>query len=123
MEMYNVHQDATLVPVTVKSNDYVLGAEKLPAVSVSASKDKAGVMHISLTNIDAGKAQDVTIELGKSAYKGVTGRILRSQKLQDHNTFEKPDNIRPAAFTGAAIKGGTLQLTLPAFSVVVLELK
>jgi alpha-N-arabinofuranosidase len=37
MEMYNVHQDATLVPVTVKSNDYVLGADKLPAVSVSAS--------------------------------------------------------------------------------------
>src|SRR6185369_1172821 len=42
MEMYNVHQDATLLPITLKSNDYVLGTEKLIAVSASASKDAAG---------------------------------------------------------------------------------
>ena len=41
MEMYNVHQDATLLPIDVKSNDYVVGTEKLPAVSVSASRDQA----------------------------------------------------------------------------------
>ncbi|HUQ96808.1 MAG TPA: alpha-L-arabinofuranosidase C-terminal domain-containing protein, partial [Chitinophagaceae bacterium] len=37
MEMYNVHQDATAVPVTLKSNMYEVGGEKLPAVSASAS--------------------------------------------------------------------------------------
>ncbi len=38
LEMYNVHQDATMLPVKLISNDYVMGNEKLPAVSVSASK-------------------------------------------------------------------------------------
>jgi alpha-N-arabinofuranosidase len=47
MEMYNVHQDATLIPITLKGNDYVFGNEKLPAVSASASRDKNGVTHIS----------------------------------------------------------------------------
>src|ERR1044072_891268 len=42
MEMYNVHQDARLLSLQLKSNDYVLGNEKLQAVSASASQDKAG---------------------------------------------------------------------------------
>src|SRR6478609_7963232 len=36
MEMYNVHQGATLLPLTIKSNDYTVGNKKLPAVSASA---------------------------------------------------------------------------------------
>src|SRR3954465_8068312 len=39
MEMYNVHQDAKMIPLTITCNDYVLGNEKLPAISASASKD------------------------------------------------------------------------------------
>jgi alpha-N-arabinofuranosidase len=38
MEMYNVHQDATLLPVKVSTGNYVYGNESLPAVSASASK-------------------------------------------------------------------------------------
>src|SRR3712207_3820443 len=59
MEMYNVHQDATLLPVKLKSNDYTFGNEKLPAVSASASRDKSGVTHISLVNIDSKNVQEV----------------------------------------------------------------
>ena len=43
MEMYNVHQDATMIPLTVQSNDYVFNNEKLKAISASASKDANGV--------------------------------------------------------------------------------
>jgi alpha-N-arabinofuranosidase len=46
LEMYNVHQDATLLPLELKSTDYTLGADKLPAISASASKDKNGVIHV-----------------------------------------------------------------------------
>jgi alpha-N-arabinofuranosidase len=38
-----------------------MGKEKLKAISASASKDKNGVTHISVVNVDAGNAQDVTI--------------------------------------------------------------
>ena len=34
MEMYNVHQDAKLIPSTINNADYVLNNEHLPAVSV-----------------------------------------------------------------------------------------
>jgi alpha-N-arabinofuranosidase len=123
MEMYNVHQDAKLLPVDVKVADYVLGSEKLPAVSVSASKDSLGRTHISITNIDAKKAQDVSINLGTSSFKTVSGRILTSGKLQDYNSFENPSKIVPTDFKQASIKGNTLSVKMPPFSVVVLELK
>src|SRR5690606_40484856 len=42
MKMYNVHQDAKLLPISVKSNDYTLNGEKLQAVWASASTDSLG---------------------------------------------------------------------------------
>ncbi len=123
MEMYNVHQDAMMIPLEVTSNDYALDNKELKAVSASASKDKNGAAHISLVNIDADNAQDVSIDLNDLKVKTVTGRILRSDKLQDHNTFDNPEKIKPAIFNGATLSGSTLTLKIPAFSVIVLELK
>ncbi len=122
MEMYKVHQDAVLIPMKLSTNTYNYGNEKLPAVSVSASRDKKGVTHITLVNIDANKAQDVTVDT-KSAYKSVSGRVLTSAKLQDYNSFSRPDRIKPVAFNGAALKNGSLSVKLPPFSVVVLTLQ
>lgn len=123
MEMYNVHQDALMLPVTVSSGDYSLGNEKLKAVSASASKDKSGTIHISLVNIDANKEQEVNIEMENLAAASVTGRILSSGKLQDHNSFDNPEQIKPAAFNGATKNGNNISVKLPPFSVVVLTLK
>jgi alpha-N-arabinofuranosidase len=122
MEMYNVHQDAVMLPLTVTSNDYVLGDKKLPAVSASASKDKNGIIHISLVNIDAAKEQKITIDLGDTKAKNISGRILNSAKIQDHNTFEKPNAITPKAFNNVKLNGTEMEVTLPPFSVVVLTL-
>ncbi len=123
MEMYNVHQDAKLLPLKITANDYTLGTQKLPAVSGSASIDSLGRTHITLTNIDAGKPQEVSISIKGSALKTVSGRILTSGKLQDHNSFETPNKIVPAAFNGATLTGENLKVVLPPFSVVVLSLK
>ncbi|MDR6568339.1 alpha-N-arabinofuranosidase [Chitinophaga ginsengisegetis] len=123
MEMYNVHQDATLIPVDIHSNDYTFENEKLPAVSASASKDKNGITHISLVNIDAHKTQEVTLDTRSQAYKAVSGKLLASAKLQNYNSFTKPDNIKPVDFKGATLKNNTVSVKLPPYSVVVLELK
>jgi alpha-L-arabinofuranosidase len=123
MEMYNVHQDATMLPIQLTTNDYVFGAEKLPAVSVSASKNAAGVTHISLVNIDASKEQTISIDLRGTKYSSVTGRVLTSKKLQDYNSFEEPGKIQPAIFSNSKLVGNSLQVQLPAHSVVVLALK
>ena len=123
MEMYNVHQDATMLPIAVTSNDYKMGKEKLKAISASASKDKNGITHISLVNIDANKTQDINISITGGNYKTVSGRILTSDKLQNYNSFENPDKIKPDSFNGAKLTESSLKLSLPPFSVVVLELK
>jgi alpha-N-arabinofuranosidase len=99
MEMYNVHQDATLLPMDLKSNDYQFEGKKLPAVSVSASRDSNGLTHISLVNIDVKNPQELTIDLQGSKFTSVTGRILTSTKIQDHNTFETPDKVKPLVQT------------------------
>jgi alpha-N-arabinofuranosidase len=123
MEMYNVHQGATSIPLSVTSADYVFNGEKLKAVSASASKDKTGAVHISLVNIDAKNAQDISVNLGGIAAKNISGRILTASKLQSFNSFEHPDTITPAPFNGALVNAGKLNVKLPPFSVVVLELK
>ena len=110
------------MPVDVKSADYVLGNDKLPALSVSASKDKAGKMHISLVNIDATKTNDVSLSRKGTTVGAVSGRILTSARLQDYNTFTKTASVVPVAFSGFKQAGDNLTVTMPPFSVVVLEL-
>ena len=122
-DLYQVHQDATLLPLQFSSPDYTLGGEKIPALNASASRDKAGVVHISLVNLDPNKALSLETALPGVSWKTVTGRILTSAKVNDYNTFDKPDNIRPAAFAGAKKRGDKLAVALPPRSVVVLEVK
>jgi alpha-N-arabinofuranosidase len=123
MEMYNVHQNAELIPITLANNvNYVLGNESLPAISASASKDSLGNVHVSLVNIDPDKANTVTLKFEGSAFKKVSGRILSSPNIQDHNSFDDPDKVKPAAFQGASLKRDALQVKLPPASVVVLTL-
>ena len=122
MEMYKVHQDALLIPVEVISNDFVIGDKHIKAVSVSASKDKSGKIHISLTNIDNKKSQEV--EIGLNGFKATqsTGRILTSSKVQDHNTFDNPAKVTPRSFNNAILSKDNLKVSMPPNSVVVLEL-
>ncbi len=121
-EMFKVHQDATSLSVALSSPDYVLGDAKIPAVSASASRDKNGRIHLSLTNADPAKPVTVTCTLNGAVAKSVSGRVLTAPAMNAHNTFVAPHTVEPAAFGGAKLDGGSLSVTLPAKSVVVLEL-
>jgi alpha-N-arabinofuranosidase len=124
MEMYNVHQDALMVPMQFTSPPVEGNADQLPAISAAASRDKSGKLHVSLTNIDLKKTHVVEITLeGRSAYKTVGGRILASGKVQDHNSFDQPNRVVPKNYTGANLSGNRLRLSLPPNSVLVLELE
>jgi alpha-N-arabinofuranosidase len=123
MEMYKVHQNAVMIPLQVPVVDYTLGDKKIQALTASASRAKDGSMNISLVNMDAHKEHEITIDLGSISAKTVTGRILRSEKLQDHNSFENPEKVKPQVFNKAKVGGNTLTVTIPAFSVLVLNVK
>jgi alpha-N-arabinofuranosidase len=122
-EMFKVHQGATSLPLTLTTPDYVFGSEKIPAVSASASRDAAGRIHVSLVNTNPHETITVTAALTGVKASAVTGRILTAPAVTSHNTFDQPDAVVPAAFTGATLAGTTLTVALPAKSVVVLELQ
>lgn len=122
-DMYKVHQDARLLPVNFHSPDYMIDGKKLPAVNVSASLDAAGLVHISLVNIDPGKKTTVRVAIPGIRWKSVKGTILTAKKLTDVNSFEEPGKVVITPFSGAAKDGDQLVVELPTQSVVVLELK
>lgn len=121
MHLYKGHQDAQLLPVAFTSPDYELDGQRLPALSVSASRNASGKVLLSLVNIDARKKHPVEIDLGSLGLKSLKGRILTSARLQDHNSFEKPEAVKPAPFNGFTYRQGIFKAELPPFSVVVIE--
>jgi alpha-N-arabinofuranosidase len=122
-DLYKVHQDATLLPVSLTSDRYELNGKKMDAVNVSASRDASGKIHITLVNIDPNKAQAIETELWGAAAKKVSGKVLTSAKINDHNTFENPNTVAVKDFKDVKLSGGKLNITLPAKSVVLLEIE
>jgi alpha-N-arabinofuranosidase len=120
--MFRVHQDAKLLKTDLKCEDYVMGNSRIPAVSASASVDREGKIHVSFANLDPGKEIIVDCPVIGGTFKNVKGEVITSREMNACNTFERPDNIKPAAFTGFKQKEGGFTVTLPAKSVVVLEL-
>jgi alpha-N-arabinofuranosidase len=120
-DLYKVHQDALLLPLFIESES----ARGIPAVNVSASMDDAGKIHLSLTNSDPVNGQSVHIEfrgITMSPSVKVSGQILVSDNMTDHNTFDKPDAVTLQKFSGAVMSGATLTVELPPMSVVTVEL-
>jgi len=122
-DLYKVHQDAKYLPIKFESPDYEVGGNKIPALNVSASIDSNKAIHISLVNLDNNKSINIRTALAGLNWKTVTGQILTSGKVTDIDTFENPGKVKIAAFAGAKKEGDELVASLPAHSVVMLELK
>lgn len=120
--MFSVHHDAQLLNTDLRCEDYTFADRKIPAVSASASVDKEGKVHISVANLNPGKQIVLTCPVIGDTFKKITGEILTSAEMNAMNTFEEPETIRPVGFNGFNYKDGVINITLPAKSVVVLEL-
>ncbi len=122
--MYKVHQDATYLPVDIQCDTMqVRDNRTLPLVSATASKDRNGKIHLSISNIDTENARELTIRLNGAQAKGVTGEILTAAHINDYNSFDKPETVVPQPFKDARLRKGVLTLTMPAKSIVTLELQ
>jgi alpha-N-arabinofuranosidase len=121
--LYKVHQDATLLPVALTSSKYEVNGRQIDAISVSASKDAAGKIHATLVNVDPNRAQVVETEWRGITARKVSGKVLTAARINDYNSFEHPDVVSVKDFTGANLSGGKIKVTLPAKSVVMLEIE
>ncbi|MBN2263623.1 MAG: alpha-N-arabinofuranosidase [Prolixibacteraceae bacterium] len=121
-KMYNVHQDATLIPMELKSETYEFNGEKLPAVSSSASV-KDGITSITLTNANPNKTVAVECDINGVDFKNVEGKIITAKNMTDYNDFGKEEKVKISNFDVNKPKNGKLSIEIPAHSVVLVQLK
>jgi alpha-L-arabinofuranosidase len=122
-QMYIPFQDATMLPVDLKTANYTLGKVSVPQVNVSAAKTKAGGIVVGLTNLDPNQPASVSIAIAGAKPGAVGGTVLTASAMDAQNTFDAPDAVHPVPFSGATVADGKLSVTLPPKSVVVLDVK
>lgn len=122
-ELYQVHQEARLLPLRIRSPQYGSGRDSVPALSASASVDQQGETHISLVNLDPLHSIPLTITMVGSTYQMIKGALLSSSDFTDINTFEQPEKVRIRPFFQAQLYKNQIKTTLPPLSLVMLTLK
>jgi alpha-L-arabinofuranosidase len=119
-KMFAVHQDAALLPTELQTNTVVSGKDTIPALSVSASRDPQGHIHISIANLDPTQAQSFACTIQDARAKDVSGEIITADEITAFNDFGKPAEVSIKPFSGAKVQNGMIKATLPPASVVML---
>ena len=87
----------------------------LPLIDVSAARGKDGKLRLAIVNTDPKRSIKVRTNLtGKKA----SGRILVSDRMDAHNSFDNPNALAPRPF-GGTVEGGKLVFQMPAMGVAV----
>ncbi len=121
-KMFNVHQDATLLPIEIRCGKYTLGTESVEAINASASI-KDGVINITLCNLDPAKSQNVSFDVQGAKFASVSGKIVTANKINAYNDFGKKDEVTLTDFTNAKLNKGQVEAVIPAKSVVLIQLR
>ena len=120
-EMYTVHHDAQLLDSAIVTDKYSYDGMELDRVNATISKDENGTVHMTLVNIDPNENADVTCHIADfGKLKVGEGRILTAEKMNEMNTFENPDMVKPERFHNYEVEGDTVRIHMPSKSIVVL---
>jgi len=122
-DMYKAHQDAELVSSFVETDEIGLEDEYMvPSLNESVSIGKDGKLHITLCNLSADTDYDIETVMPDVEVKAVKGEIVTGE-MHEHNTFEDPERVKKMAFDGCTIADGGLKFSIPAASVLHLEVE
>jgi alpha-L-arabinofuranosidase len=122
-KMFTPFQGATYLPVDLSAPRYTLGTASVPAISVSAARTASGGIVMALVNLDPREALPVSVTVSGAVTHTVDGTLLTAEAMDARNTFTDPNVVHATSFSGASVKGDAVLLTLPAKSVVVLNLR
>ncbi|MCU4174291.1 alpha-N-arabinofuranosidase [Carboxylicivirga sp. N1Y90] len=121
-KMYSVHQDATLVPLSIECDDYEVGGEKLPVLHASAST-KDGKLNLTVCNLDPNNDVEFEYDILGEKYTKASGQIIGGEKINSLNEFGKEEEVTLKQFSLKQPKKGKLKLKIPAKSVVLISLE
>jgi alpha-N-arabinofuranosidase len=122
-DLYKVHQDAKLLPTNLKCEDYRFDDNEMPGLNVSASRDDSGKIHVSVCNLNPNDDAELSCEIRGAKTDRISGRILTAPAITSHNTFDNPEVVKPLDFDGYRKTKNGFEATLPAKSIVVLEIE
>lgn len=121
-KLYKVHQNATMLPIEMKCNQYALEGQSLDAVNASASV-KDGLVSITLCNLDPNNSQQISLEMTGLNPSNVSGKIVTAAKINAYNDFGKKEEVTEADFKNVKISNGKVEAVLPSKSVVLIQLQ
>jgi alpha-N-arabinofuranosidase len=122
-EMYVPHHDATCLPCHVETEMLGEGDTEVPRVSASASRAEDGSVHVTMTNLDADAAVDVSVALHGVNVSSVKGRVLAGDALNSHNTIDQPNKVAPEEFDDVTLTQVGIDIKMPPRSVMSLAVQ
>lgn len=115
--------DAQRLDLSYESPGYTFGDETIPQLSLSASRNKDGVIHVTACNLSHTDELEVVCQLDAGHAASVSGQVLHHADFGAFNTFERPEEVKPAAWEGLVLESNTLRFLLPPASVGVIAVK
>ncbi len=128
-DMYKDHMEGKLLQTGISGTapEYGFNGENIPAISVSSSMSPdSDEILVTLCNLDPENSQDIRIEIrgsGLRQYKTASCTVLAGSAINAHNTFDAPDNVKPATLGEIPVANGILEAKLAPMSVTALKIK
>lgn len=121
---YKHHQGAELLLSALDgAGEAGAGEDIVPKLTESVS-EKDGIITVTISNLSCSDSEDVEIVFADDKKREVTeATVVTADDIHAHNTFDAPDAVKTASFTGYKADGTKLSLTVPKAAVVMLRVK
>ena len=106
-------------PVDLQCELIPTGRQYQPSAHPRQGDKKAGSISPSRTSTE--KALDLRCELKGATGAKLSGEIITAATMNAYNDFGKPEAVSIKPFTGAQLRNGILTVSIPAKSIVTLE--
>ncbi len=125
--MYRAHQGAKSVRIDVQADELTFQsaggqAERIFRLAGSASRTGLKDITLTLVHTHATEPAEIAIRLKAGAAEDVRHTVLTDSELNAHNTFQRPDAVKPRTLPNAS-RGAELRGTLPPASVNRFEIR
>ena len=123
--MYRHHQGGELLDSNLSGiSEIGMGEWTVPEVTESVSRDKDGIVTITLNNLSAEKEQEIEVSFaGRTPISTLVEANIVTGAMRDYNTFEAPDVVEERKFTDYTLTQDAITVKVPACSVLELRLK
>jgi alpha-N-arabinofuranosidase len=120
--MYVPFHDSTAIPVMFDAGSYSYGDLHLPKVDAVAARDASDRVWLALVNVDPKAPASIAVTIDGANLSSASGQILTADAVDAHNSFDRPNDVRPRPFAGR-VSGGRLLFDLPSKSIAVVQLQ